>query len=325
MGVLNIDPITHGLIGAALSNLSGHPVALNDPIFLGCTLGAMLPDLDIVTHLKGRLNYLLKHRGASHSFLALGGMALGLGTFVHAIFPATTWLTVVFWTLLGTFSHGIADLLNSYGAQLLWPFYKKKFTVNMAMLTDPVIFVLFLCSLVVSLTWPAYGTLSTITVFAISLIYLIAREIDRFNTRKKVENIFQMTDTIQIKILPAMYRPFNWAFLVYQKDMVTFGVMIKGEAKILKELPQWDTEDPWINNALEGELAEIFTQFTPYFHVIREDIGSVAKIQFVDLRYWDKEDFLYTGEVSFCSDGKIAEERFYPFGNRKSQGIVLEY
>ncbi|MBC2724341.1 MAG: metal-dependent hydrolase, partial [Desulfosporosinus sp.] len=60
-----LDPITHGLIGIALSTLSGHSMQLYDPVFLGCTLGAMLPDLDIIAHVKGRLNYLLKHRGAS--------------------------------------------------------------------------------------------------------------------------------------------------------------------------------------------------------------------------------------------------------------------
>ncbi|ACL20978.1 metal-dependent hydrolase [Desulfitobacterium hafniense] len=323
MGVLNIDPITHGLIGAALANLSGHPIQLNDPIFIGCTLGAMVPDLDIVTHLKGRLNYLLKHRGASHSFLALGGMALGLGTLVHYTFPTSSWLVVVFWTLIGTLSHGIADLLNSYGAQLLWPFYKKKFTVNMAMVTEPVIFVLFFSSFIVSFTRPEFGLYSSLTTFAVALIYLFIREMDRYKTRQRLEETF-VVPRGQVKVLPAMYRPFSWAFLLYEKDTVSFGVMKKKHAKILKVLPQWDSEDPLINNALEGELADIFNRFTPYFHVVRTD-SPETKVQFVDLRYWDKEDFLYTGEVCICPDGKITEERFYTFGSRNSQGIVLEY
>ncbi|HHY25259.1 MAG TPA: metal-dependent hydrolase [Desulfitobacterium dehalogenans] len=323
--MLNIDPITHGLIGAALANLSGHPIQLNDPIFVGCTLGAMIPDLDIVTHLKGRLNYLLKHRGASHSFLALGGMALGLGTLVYGVFPTSSWLTVVFWTLIGTLSHGIADLLNSYGAQLLWPFYKKKFTVNMAMVTDPIIFVLFLSSFVFSLNRPEFGLRSTLAVFTVAFVYLFVREIDRYKTRKRLEETFDAARG-QVKILPAMYRPFSWAFLLYEKDTVSFGIMKKKNAKVLKVLPQWDSEDPLINNALESELADIFNRFTPYFHVVRTDSPETeTKVQFVDLRYWDKEDFLYTGEVRICSDGKITEERFYTFGSKKSQGIVLEY
>lgn len=298
---------------------------LNDPVFLGCTLGAMLPDLDIVTHLKGRINYLLKHRGASHSLLALGGMALGLGSVVYSIFPSTPWMTVVFWTLIGTLSHGVADLLNSYGAQLLWPFYRKKFTFDMVMLTDPIVFALFLFSLILSMVHPEFARNSTITAFILSITYLLFREFDRLRTRKRLVEKFHLPKEVTIKVLPAMYRPFNWSFLIFQDERVSFGVLLRGEPKILKTLPQWDEKDPWITNALEGGLAEIFTKFTPYFHVVRVDDGTESKVEFLDLRYWDKEDFLYTGEVKMLPDGKIAEETFYSFGHRHSQGILLEY
>ena len=297
---------------------------LNDPVFLGCTLGAMLPDLDIVTHLKGRINYLLKHRGASHSLLALGGMALGLGSVVYSIFPSTPWMTVVFWTLIGTLSHGVADLLNSYGAQLLWPFYRKKFTFDMVMLTDPVVFALFLFSLILSMVHPEFARNSTITAFILSITYLLFREFDRLRTRKRLVEKFHLPKEVTIKVLPAMYRPFNWSFLIFQDERVSFGVLLRGEPKILKTLPHWDEKDPWITNALEGGLAEIFTKFTPYFHVVRVDDGTESKVEFLDLRYWDKE-FLYTGEVKMLPDGKIAEETFYSFGHRHSQGILLEY
>jgi inner membrane protein len=319
---MTIDPITHGLIGASLATLSGHPMQLNDPVFLGCTIGAMLPDLDIVTHLKGRVNYLLKHRGASHSLLALGGMALSLGSIVYSIFPTTSWTTVIFWTLIGTLSHGLADLFNSYGAQLLWPFTRKKFTFDMVMLTDPVVFGLFLFSLIVSIFQPEYAVYSTITAFLISSIYLIYREFDRRRTHKKLMLYFKIQDRKSIKVLPAMYRPFNWAFLVFQDEIVQFGIIQGENAKVLRVLPQWDENDPWITNALEGELAEIFTNFTPYFHILRKDEG---KVEFLDLRYWDKEDFIYTGEVKMLPNGQISEEKFYPFPKSNSQGVLLEY
>jgi len=324
LGVLIIDPITHGLIGAAITGLSGHSLKLTDPIILGCVLGAMAPDLDIVTHVKGRLNYLLKHRGASHSLLALGGIALSLGSIVHFIFPTSTWLTVVFWTLVGTLSHGLVDLLNSYGAQLLWPFHKKKFTVNMAMLSDPMIFLIFLANLIASLIYPQGNTYFSIAAVLVALVYLFLREMDRYQKKKKLESYFKVSSE-QIKVLPAIYKPFSWAFLLFRQDKVIVGILKKKEVKILKELPQWDAEDPLINHALEGGLADIFAAFTPYFHVMRVDDGSEARIKFFDLRYWDKGDFLYTGEVRICPDGKIAEERFYSFGNKNAQGIVLDY
>lgn len=325
LGVTIIDPITHGLIGAALSRLSGNPLELTDPILIGCTLGAMLPDLDIVTHVKGRVNYLLQHRGASHSLLALGSMALALGTVVYYVFPTSPWLTVVFWTLVGTLSHGLADLLNSYGAQLLWPFNKKKFTINMAMLTEPVIFLLFLGSLVVSIWQPDFAFRSTIITLFLSAVYLLLREYHRDRTKKKLVSYFNLTDKENVKVLPAMYRPFSWAFIIYYPDRVKVGVMSREGAQILQVLPQWDKDDPVISKAMAGEIAEIFNKLTPHLHIIRTESDSEVKVEFVDLRYLSKKSFIYTGEVYFQPDGNIAREKFYPLGRENSQGVLFEY
>lgn len=313
------------MIGAALSTFSGHPIQMNDPVFLGCTLGAMLPDLDIVTYFKGRLNYLMKHRGVSHSLLALAGMALGLGSLIYLIYPTNSWGTLVFWTLIGTLSHGLSDVLNSYGAELFWPFYRKKLTVDMVIVTDPVVFGLFLFSLIVSIMYPALSTDSTTAAFILSLLYLFYREVDRQKTRKKLMRRYRITDKKQIKVLPAMYRPFNWAFLLFEETEVRFGMVLEEKAQILKTLPRCDQNDPSIVNAMEGGLAEIFNAFTPYCHVLLKEDESQLKVEFLDLRYWDKKDFLYTGEVLMLPDGQIVEETFYPFRSRNSVGIVLEY
>lgn len=325
----SIDPITHGLIGVALSRLSGNPLELTDPILIGCTLGAMLPDLDIVTHYKGRLNYLLKHRGASHSLLALGSMALALGSLVYYIFPSSPWHTIVFWTLVGTLSHSLADLLNSYGAQLLWPFNKKKFTINMAMLTEPVIGLLFLISLLVSIWQPDFAIQSTLVTLFLSAVYLLLREYHRERTKKRLAEHYKLAEKEKIKVLPAMYRFFSWAFIIYFTDRVEIGVMSREGACILQVLPQWDADDPVIAKAMAGEIAEIFDKLTPHLHIIRKDSelnsNSEVKVEFVDLRYWNKEEFIYIGEVYLHSDGNIAKEKFYPFGSNSSQGVIFEY
>lgn len=313
------------MIGAALSTFSGHPIQINDPIFLGCTLGAMLPDLDIVTYFKGRLNYLMKHRGASHSFLALGGMALGLGSLIYAIYPTTSWGLIVFWTLIGTLSHGLSDLLNSYGAELLWPFYRKKFTVDMVIVTDPIVLGLFILSLLASVIYPSIAIYSSSTAFILSFGYLFYREFYRLKTRDRLMQIYEINDKAQIKVLPALYKPFNWSFLLFEDAEVRFGIVIGEKTQILKKLPRFDQSDPSIANAMEGGLATIFNQFTPYYHVLIKEEENQLKVEFLDLRYWDREDFLYTGEVLMLPDGQIAEETFYSFKRRNSEGIVLEY
>lgn len=302
--------------------LSGHAPSLDDPIFLASTLGAMLPDLDIVTHVKGRLNYLLKHRGASHSLLALGGMAVGLGSVLYSFFPATSWSTLFYWALLGTLSHGMADLLNSFGAELLWPFYKKKLTVNMIMLTDPVLFTLFLASLVVSLNWPQ-ATQAASLAFLGSGVYLMYRQIGRLKVREDLMARYGLNDKREVKVLPAMYRPFSWNFLLFQEQLVRFGTIRGKHPKVERTLPRWDEADPYVSTAMEGAVAAIFDQFTPYYHIVAaEDENDECWVEFMDLRYWTREDFLYTGKVVMNSEGEIAQESFH---TTNREGILLGY
>ena len=319
-----MDPITHGLIGIALSTLSGHAMQLNDPVILGCTLGAMLPDLDIIAYVKGRFNYLLKHRGASHSLIALSGMALGLSTALYAVFPTTAWTTVFFWTLIGTMSHGIMDILNSFGAELLWPFSRKKITVDMIMLTDPVVLSSFLVSFILSLRTPDLGQFYSLSASIISAFYLGFRHLGRMKTRDRLVEIYHLEDREQVKVLPAMYHPFAWNFILFQGGLVRFGIMRNQIPTICRVLPKIDRNDPSVSNALEGNLAEIFSQFTPYYHVIAHSSGTEECIvEFLDLRYWTKGDFLYTGNVFLNENGEISQEIFHPLPNQA--GVLLSY
>lgn len=319
-----MDPITHGLIGITLSAFSGHTIQLNDPVFLGCTLGAMLPDLDIIAHVKGRLNYLLKHRGASHSLIALSGMAVGLSTVLYTIFPTTSWNTIFFWTLIGTMSHGIMDLLNSFGAELLWPFSRKKITVDMIMLTDPVLLCSFLGSFILSLTNPSLEQFSSLSALLLSALYLGFRHLGRIKTRDRLMETYHLDRKEQIKILPAMYHPFAWNFILYQGGLVRFGIVRNQTPTICRVLPKFDEDNPSVANALEGNLAELFNQLTPYYHVVAHRSGAEECIvEFLDLRYWTKGDFLYTGNVFLNENGEISQEVFHPLPNQA--GVLLSY
>ncbi|EHQ90076.1 metal-dependent hydrolase [Desulfosporosinus youngiae] len=319
-----LDPITHGLIGIALSTLSGHTMQLNDPVFLGCTLGAMLPDLDIIFHVKGRLNYLLNHRGASHSLIALTASALGLGSALYLIFPTASWWSVILWTLIGTMSHGIMDLLNSYGAELLWPFSRKKITVDMIMLTDPVVFGSLLVSFMIALIKPELANISSQTALLLSALYLAYRHLGRIKTRDRLMDIYHLNDEEQVRVIPAMYHPFTWNFILFEEDYVRFGIIRDQEPSICRVLPKFKGDNPSVANALAGNLAEIFSQFTPYCHIIAHASETdECIVEFLDLRYWAKGNFLYTGNVYLNLDGEISQEIFHALPNQK--GVLLSY
>lgn len=283
-------------------------------------MGAMMPDLDIVAHLKGRLNYLLKHRGKSHSFPALGLMSIGLSSILYSFYPETSWNTIFFWTLAGTLSHGLIDILNSFGAQLFWPFSKKKFTVDMITLSDPVIFLFFLGAALLSFSRLAVQ--ASVSAFVLSALYLLYKELDRQKVKKSVMNMYHLHDKSEVKILPALYKPFSWNFLIVQEHLVRFGTIREQKPQIQRVLPRWDQADPYIAAAMDGALAEVFDQFTPYYHVVSK-LEEERIVSFVDLRYWGKDGFLYTGQVLMNEAGEIAQETFYPFPDR--DGILLSY
>jgi inner membrane protein len=319
-----MDPLTHGLIGAVLSTLSGHTLQLQDPVFLGCTLGSMIPDLDIVAHYKGRLNYLLKHRSVSHSLIAFTVMSLVLSTILYLIFPATSWSSIFLWTLVGTLSHGLMDVLNSYGAELLWPFVRKKFTVNMIMLTDPVVFFLFLVSLITSYSFTSMAQITTLMTIILAAIYLAFREKGRLKIRNNLRSVYHQETKSEVIVLPAMYHPFSWNFILLQSDCVLYGTIKDKNPVILRVLPQWDSADPLVMAALEGNLAELFDQFTPYYHLVtQQSINNICKIEFLDLRYWSKGNFLYSGQLNINEKGEITQEKFYLSPDR--DGIFLSY
>lgn len=318
-----MDPITHGLIGAAIAAVSGHPAQMSDPVFLGCTIGAMLPDLDIITHYKGRLNYLMKHRGASHSIFAITGIALALSAVLSVLNPQTSAISIFLWTIAGTLSHSVVDILNSFGAELLWPFVRKKLTVNMIMLTDPVILLIFLGAFVFSLHKPGLAVSVNLSAFSLSALYLLIREHSRRVVRNKLAEIYHLTEKNKIQIFPAMYRPFSWNFLLIEESMLRFGTFRFGKPTVQRVWTQINPANPLIDAAKDGALAEVFRNLSSFCHISEvNDQDEQKEVEFLDLRYWTKDNFLYSGRVSF-ENGCISEETIYLSPNQK--GIQLGY
>lgn len=103
---------THTAIGLALGFAIGH--ALNQPpVFQGisavaCAFSAVLADFDI------RLR--LKHRGITHSLLALA---------VVAVLSVLVYQPLAFAVIGGYASHLCADMLTPRGVPLLYPWNKR--------------------------------------------------------------------------------------------------------------------------------------------------------------------------------------------------------
>jgi inner membrane protein len=96
------------------------------PLFIGCYIGSLLPDVDHSESFLGRKTFGLfslcfKHRGFTHS-LTFASLFLVAAFFTRVEF--VSWLLYGFF--LGISSHILLDMLNPQGVTLFAPFFKKR-------------------------------------------------------------------------------------------------------------------------------------------------------------------------------------------------------
>ncbi|MBN3571855.1 metal-dependent hydrolase [Vibrio neptunius] len=149
-----MDPLTQGLIGAALpqsvSDKKHSLVAGGLGMFAG-----MSPDLDVfIRSSHDPLLFLEYHRQFTHSllFIPLGSLVCSL--VLHWLFSrrfglnfGKTWL----YCSLGFATHALLDACTSYGTQLLWPASHERYAWNIVSVVDPVFTLPLLIGIAVTL------------------------------------------------------------------------------------------------------------------------------------------------------------------------------
>lgn len=168
-----MDPITHGLIGAAASPSLADSKKLRPAAFLGF-VSAMLPDLDVlIGHSADPLLNLEYHRQFTHALVFIPpGALVASGLLWWFVRKKLSFKETYLFCLLGYATAGLADTFTSYGVQLLWPFTGERFAWNIISVFDP----LFSLGLVLAAAlafynkkkcfiWVAFGWISLYLLF----------------------------------------------------------------------------------------------------------------------------------------------------------------
>ncbi len=304
-----MDPITHAAVGLVLGSLGAEPLTINNGIVVATTLGAVAPDFDIVTRLWGEFSYLKQHRGFSHSLPGLGLIAVTLGVILSIIYPQYGVGTLALWAFIGTLSHSMLDLLNSYGVKILWPFSRKKWAANLLMLFDPVLFSLCLTMLMFK-PHPLYGWIM-LTVFS---TYLFVRFLMRNWAYRLVSvRLLKRFPEAKINILPSKYNFFRWDCIVLTKRKKIVGTvdLLRRKFKITRRLHSMTGE---IIKAINATLlGRVFHDFTPFYHIEYKKKNDKIVGRFVDLRYRVKDRFLHSGTLIMDEQLQVQEAIFQPF------------
>lgn len=317
-----MDPVTHGVIGLAISAFNGDPVSLANPVSIGCAIGAMAPDIDVVVRLfKDDYYYLKHHRGLSHSIPSLlilsGIITFGLGR----VFGDMNYLSVFLWTLLGAFSHTVFDILNSYGAKLLAPFTEKKLKASLLMLYDPVI--TMLCFMLIFKRNISNTFLSA--VFLIFIIYIGAR----YEMRKRAEKIVQRHyadgyKLIKVNVLPALIAFQKWDFVVDTNSHNIVGQVNIFNNKIYVREKFKKPNDEIVELFNSTNVGKYFNDFSPILHIDHsEEMGNLV-LKIIDLRYYIKNNFMHHATVVFDEQMNIIESFFQPYDINKYIPVAEE-
>lgn len=313
-----MDPITHGIVGLAVAAVAGEPAAINNPYAIGCLLGAIAPDGDIVMQVKGHYSYLKNHRGVSHSlpFAFLFGGVITL--FLSLIFPGTSAIKLFLYSLAGCLSHLILDITNSYGAQIFWPFLNKKFTADLLLVYDPVLFLLSLAIIIPSFREMVHPIIS-ITLF---IAYILLRSIAKFYIKKTIKrDMIKEGEITFIRVLPSLVGLLKWHFIIKYKDKRVVGE-INLFSKKLRIIDVLDNLDAELYNAIKDtDIAKFFDEFTPISHIGCRKLAIGYEYYFTDLRYYAAKDYLHHATATLDEDFALVSSLFQPYNKDRKVEI----
>lgn len=174
-----MDNITHTLIGIAIGEaVATHRKKARIPLWIASGIANNLPDLDVLLTtfvFRDKLDYLLHHRGHTHTFLAtplLAAVVLLPLLLLWRRKPEIPWREIVFLLLLGTSTHLLADFWNSYGVHPFWPISNDWIYGDMVFIVEPWIWVMILPAIFfASSSWIGKGLSALLTAFILGLAW----------------------------------------------------------------------------------------------------------------------------------------------------------
>jgi|YelNatPaOPRAMG01_1025707.scaffolds.fasta_scaffold02121_3 inner membrane protein len=205
-----MDPVTHIVTGVALSQFVPAPSrvwAAAAGFFF-----AILPDLDYVTTVNGRLSYLKHHRGFTHSVFALFlfiFLIAGLGRLVGGPRWFKPLLSIGFLVLA---SHLFLDWTTSYGTQLFHPLSRVKFSLDWVFIIDPYLTALVAAAALALLISTGWGRTVGAACLGLGIAYILLCGFYHHQALILARQVFPHPsgDKTKCAALPQPFSPRHW-------------------------------------------------------------------------------------------------------------------
>ncbi|MDA0225691.1 MAG: metal-dependent hydrolase [Proteobacteria bacterium] len=240
-----MDTLTHALSGALLARATASKDALPRSLprrmaagFLACAA----PDLDFVIGFIGPVEYLLHHRGATHSLLLLPAWALVLSWLLAKLLREPGgWRAFYGVCALSLGAHIAGDLITSFGTMVFAPFSDWRAAIGTTFIIDLWFSGIILLGLVASVVLrrsqlPARLALAVLAGY-VGFQWTLKQEALEFATAQA--RALGMTEA-RIEAYPRAVTPFNWTVYLSDDSMHRFAhVNLRREA--VRELRPGDS------------------------------------------------------------------------------------
>ncbi|MCR9175725.1 MAG: metal-dependent hydrolase [Alphaproteobacteria bacterium] len=286
-----MDPLTQGVLGAALPQASRTNRAHVAIAGLFGLIAGMAPDLDVLIRSEtDTLLYLEYHRQFSHSliFIPIGGLLCA--ALIHLVlgrrWQLNVWQTFAYCSL-GYATHGLLDAATSYGTQLFWPFSDRRVAWDIISIIDPLFTLPLVIGVVASMikrnAVPARVALCWCALYLSFAIYQNAatREIARELANERGHRPERLT------VKPSFANLVVWKSIYladgrFYVDAIrpTFGTRVyQGESVALLNVPR---DLPWLDDtSQQAEDIRRFSHFSDDYLSIHPQDGE----RVIDVRY----------------------------------------
>ena len=283
-----MDLATHTLTGLLLSR-TGINEPLGRPAKVALVVGAVLPDIDFVAGLNGGLSTLRFHRDLTHSFFGGFLLAMALAGLIYWLSSTRRYWPLVGLSYLGILSHIFLDVITSFGTQVLSPFSRARYALDLVSIIDPYFTAILAFSFLMTYLWrrkaPFFARIGFIALGA----YLI---LSSYNHSRALEKGFLsaraqgVTGIKRAAALPRFYGPFNWAVLIQTENAI-----YRSRLNLLDSSPiHWEAfysspSNPFIQRAEGLQEVRTFLWFSRFPLVVYRNYGEGHIVEYADLRF----------------------------------------
>jgi inner membrane protein len=226
-----MDTLTHALSGALLARATApqqvdeKTLPLRRRLLIGF-LAAAAPDLDFVISYVGPIEYILHHRGVTHSLILLP-----LWAFLLAKLSAVAWRDRPWQAYFGIIGmclgfHIAGDWITSFGTMVLAPFSDLRVGIGTTFIIDLWFTGVILAGLVASAIWrrspvPAVAGLAVLFGYVAFQGLMLQRAIDWGEAYARGAGLEQA----EVSAQPRPVSPFNWMVVVKAGEEVRYSLV----------------------------------------------------------------------------------------------------